>query len=80
MFAISVVNYFTKNLGSNHFSVLDQILRYLANCLDKSITFGRESKFDLIRYSDFDWIRDHSDKKSASGFVFTLNRRLIRHN
>ena len=72
-FATSMVSRFTKNPGPDHFSAVDQILRYLAGSQDRGITFGGESELRLVGYSDSDWAGDHADRKSTSGFVFTLN-------
>ncbi len=73
-FATSMVSRFAKNPGPDHFSAMDQILRYLAGSLERGITFGGESELSLIGYSDSDRTGDHADRKSTSGFVFTLNR------
>ena len=72
-FATSMMSYFSRNLRSKHFSAVNQILRYLAGNQDREITFARESKLELIGYSDSDWARDHADRKSTLEFVFTLN-------
>ncbi len=60
-----------KNQGPDHFNAVDQISRYLA---EKNIIFEGESKYNFIRYSDFDLAGDYINKKSISGFVFTLNK------
>lgn len=60
-FATSMVNRFAKNSNSEHFNVIDQILRYLARSHEKSITFEGENKLKLVGYSNFDWVRDHAD-------------------
>ena len=62
-----------KNPSSEHFHAIDQILRYLAGSPDRGITLGGEEELKLIGYSDSDWAGDHADRKSTSGFVFTLN-------
>lgn len=43
-----------KNPGPDHFSTMDQILRYLADSAKKGITFEGKSKLNLIAYSDSD--------------------------
>lgn len=72
-FATSMVSCFAKNPRPDHFSAVDQLLRYLAGSPERAITFGGKSKLQLVGYSDFDWVGDHADRKSTSGFVFTLN-------
>ena len=72
-FAISMVSRFANNPSSEHFHAIDQILRYLAGSQDRGITFGGKEKLKLVGYSDSDWAGDRADRKSTSGFVFTLN-------
>lgn len=43
-FATSMVSCFTKNPGPDHFSAVDQILKYLAGSQDREITFGGKSE------------------------------------
>lgn len=49
-----MINCFAKNPELDHFSVIDQILRYLAGSLEKGIIFGRKSKLNLVGYSNSD--------------------------
>ena len=72
-FATSMVSRFANNPSSEHFHAVDQILRYLAGSQDRGITFGGEEELNLVGYSDSDWAGDRADRKSTSGFVFTLN-------
>lgn len=72
-FAMSIISRFGKNLGPNKFSVVDQILKYLADSPERGIILEGESKLNLVGYLDSDWAGDDSDIKSISGFVFTLN-------
>lgn len=49
-----IVGHFAKNLEVYDFRIIDQILRYLAESLEKNIIFKRKSEFKLVRYSDSD--------------------------
>lgn len=73
MFATLMVSRFAKNLRLDQFNVVDQILGYSAGSLERGFIFGRELKFNLVEYSDFDLTGDYSDRKSISEFVFTFN-------
>lgn len=77
LFAISMVSCFAKNRKRDYFSIINQILRYIASSPKKDITFKEESELNFIRYSDSNSTRDHFDKKFISRFVFTLNKRFI---
>ena len=43
-----MVSRFLKNPGPEHFSAVNQILRYLAGSQDRGITFGGESELRLV--------------------------------
>lgn len=53
VFATSIISCFTKNLGPDYFIAVNQVLRYLAGSLEKSITFEGKSKLNLIRITRF---------------------------
>lgn len=53
-FATSMVSWFTKNLSSEHFNAIDQILQYLAGSLNKGMIFRGDEKLKIIKFSDFD--------------------------
>ena len=74
-----MISYFAKNSGPDYFDAVDQILRYLAGSQNKDITFEKKPEFCLIRYLDFDWAKDHTDRKLILSFVFTLNREPINY-
>lgn len=52
-FAISMISSFTKYPGPHYFSTVNHILKFLASSQDTRITFGGKSKFQIIRYFDF---------------------------
>lgn len=49
-----MVGFFAKNWYLDHFSIVDQILRYSADSSEKDITFRRKSKLNIIWYLDSD--------------------------
>lgn len=61
-------------------NTLNQISRYLAKSSKKYISFGGKSKFNFIKYLDFDKIGNHFPKKSTLKFVFALHERFINYN
>ena len=72
-FATSMVSWFVMNPILEHFNVIDQILRYLAESCERDITFKGEKERKLVGYSNSDWAGDYADRKPISGFVFMLN-------
>lgn len=53
-FIRSIISHFAKNKTSDHFSIVNQVLRYLANNPEKRIIFEIESKLNFVGYSEFD--------------------------
>lgn len=53
-------------------------MRYLKVIKSIEIIYGREKEGEknlaIKKYSDFDWIGNHTTRKSTFGFVFMLNR------
>lgn len=79
MFIMSIISCITKNLRPDHFSIMDQLLKYLASNQDQNIMFKRKPKLLLVGYLDFDWVGNYANRKSILRFVFTLNERPINY-
>lgn len=72
-FSITVTARFAKNLSHSHFEVIKSILRYFKGSINCRITYGREKKLIIERYSDSDWAGNKKSRKSILGFIFLLN-------
>ena len=71
-FAVNNVARFTCNPTKEHWTAVKRVLRYLKGTIDYGITYTRDSKDNLVGYCDADWAGDVNDRKSTSGYVFTL--------
>jgi hypothetical protein len=71
-YAVGLVSRFQSNPGEKHWKAAKRVLRYLQRTADYCLTFGG-SDLSLKGYSDADWAGDQDDRKSTSGYVFTLN-------
>ena len=71
-FAISVTSRYQSNLGNDHWMAIKHILKYLKGTKDKLIIYGG-NELQVNGYTDSDFQSDPDDRKSTSGFVFTLN-------
>jgi hypothetical protein len=60
--------------GEEHLRALDRVFRYLRGTSDWGLVFrrGGENGLTLHGYVDADWASDINDRKSTSGYVFTL--------
>jgi len=75
-YAKSIVSRYQSNPSSEHWTAAKHILKYLNRTKHYFLVFGGE---DLIvhGYTDSDFQSDIDDRKSISGFVFTLGKRAI---
>jgi len=70
--AAAQVAQFNANPGKAHWSAVKRIIRYVAGTAARSITFGHQSSFSLVGYSDSDDAGCPDTAKSTSGFIFSL--------
>uniref|UniRef100_A0AAV1VDR1 Integrase catalytic domain-containing protein n=1 Tax=Peronospora matthiolae TaxID=2874970 RepID=A0AAV1VDR1_9STRA len=71
-FAVSYVSRFMENPQVEHWMAVKRILRYLPGTKSHGICFKPDDKINFCGYSDADWAGDHADRKSTSGYAFTL--------
>ena len=81
---------FQSNSEIEHWKLVKKVLCYLQRTKGLMMTYRRSDSLQIVGYSDSDYARD--DRKSTSGYVFTLakgsyfmeklkaNRHYIIHN
>ena len=62
---------------SVHYSAVLRILRYLKGTLFYGLRFSADSSLVLSDYSDANWGRDPTDRRSTTGYCFLLGDSLI---
>jgi hypothetical protein len=70
-FALSKLSQFLENTSMSHVMALKRVLRYLKGTKDYKLVFSR-SDGKLNGYTDSDWAGDTEDRRSTSGYIFTL--------
>jgi hypothetical protein len=61
---------FQSNLGPEHWKLVKKVLRYLQGTKGLMLTYRKTESLRIVGYSDSDYAGD--DRKSTSGYVFTL--------
>jgi len=69
-FAISVLSKFNSKPMMDHFLATKRVLRYLKETVGMALVYGTVD--NLIGYRDSYFAGDLNDRKSTSGYVFTL--------
>ena len=71
-YAVSVTSRYQSNPGEQHWIAVKNILKYLRRTKDIMLVYGKD-ELKVEGYTDSDFQSDVDDRKSTSGFVFTLN-------
>jgi hypothetical protein len=71
-FAMSKLSRFTSNLGSDHWCVLERVMRYLRGTSAYGLHYTGYPVV-LEGYSDSNWISDAAEIKATSGYIFTIS-------
>ena len=71
-YVVGIVSRYQSNLGLDHWTVVQNILKYLRRTRDCKLVYGAKDLI-LIRYANSDFQTDKDSRKSTSESVFTLN-------
>ena len=71
-FAVSFISRFMTTPKVEHWTTEKQVLRYVKGTLEFGILYSRSKDPRLCGYTDSDWAGSVDDKKSTSGYVFSL--------
>ncbi|KAA0052272.1 gag/pol protein [Cucumis melo var. makuwa] len=71
-YSVGIVSRYQSNPGSDHWTAVKNILKYLRRTKDYMLVYGSKDLI-LTRYTDSDFQSDKDVRKSTSESVFTLN-------
>ena len=72
-FVVTKLSQFLVNPTVEHYACAKRVLRYLKGTADQALTFTKSDHLALSGYTDADWANSADDRKSISGYCFTLN-------
>jgi hypothetical protein len=75
-YAVSIVSRYQSNLGPKHWTTVKHILKYLNKTKHYFLVFGSED-LNIQGNTNSDFQSDIDDRKSISGFVFTIGKGAI---
>ena len=67
-----MVSRYMANPGKEHWKAVQWIFRYLKGSADQCLHFGKNST-GVLGYVDSDHAKDIDNRRSVTGYVFTLN-------
>jgi hypothetical protein len=71
-FSVNTLSQFMVEPRRVHWVAAKHVLRYLCGTVDYGLDYHRGDGFCLVGYTDSDWARCVSDRKSTSGCCFGL--------
>ena len=71
-FTVRHLSQFSSDPSAAHFAAVKRVFRYLKGTSNYGILLGNISDEPLRGYSDSDWGSNLSDRRSTTGFIFTL--------
>ena len=77
MFSVCLYARYQSNPMESHLKALKRILRYINNTINYGLFYLKSSAFDLLSYSDADFVGYKSDRKSTSGTCHFLGHSLV---
>ena len=76
-FVIGVHDRYQSNPGIEHWKMVKKALRYVRGTTGLMLTYKKSESLEIEGYSDADFAGDADDRKSMSGYIFTLAKRAI---
>ena len=71
-FITGVLSRYQENPGLEHWKMIKKALRYAQGTKDYMLIYRRSDSLEIKGYSDADFAGDRDDRKSTSGYIFTL--------
>jgi hypothetical protein len=78
MFSVCMCARFQADPKEVHLRAVKRIMRYLVHTPKFGLWYPKGSTFDLIGYSDADWVGCKIDRKSTSGMSGTIIRGTLK--
>jgi len=71
-YVTGVLGRYQKNPGLDHWKAVKKVLCYLQGTKNYMLTYGKSDNLVVVGYSNADFAGCVDDKKSTSGYIFTL--------
>jgi hypothetical protein len=75
-YAISTLSVYMADPGQQHWKAMKRVLRYLHHTTNYKLELGGNN-LTLQGYCDADWANSRDDRRSVTGYVFTLGTGVI---
>ncbi|KMQ91985.1 gag-pol polyprotein [Lasius niger] len=70
--AITSLSVYSENPGKAHWAAVKRLFRYLKGTRNYGLIYSRDTNPTLQGFCDADWAGDTNDRRSTTGYLFTL--------
>lgn len=77
MYVVCLASRFMDNPTELHSQVVKRVFRYVKGTVNLGIFYKRRGDGRLLAYTNNDYVGDVNDRKSTSGFVFSMSGRAV---
>lgn len=74
--AVSYLSQFNESFSEIHWKAAKRVLRYLKGTINNCLVF-QKGGLDVTAYADADWANDDGDRRSYTGYVFTIGKSIV---
>ncbi len=72
---VSKLSQYLSDPYEQHWSTVKHVMRYLKGTIDHELCYKKsDEKLKLVAYSDADWASDLNDRRSTTGYCFSLTQ------
>jgi hypothetical protein len=76
-YPVGLLSQFMEKPTIEHMDCAHRIIRYISSTLDRGLLYHKDIPIQLQGYTDADWAGSSTDRRSTSGFMFTLGSAAI---
>ena len=73
-YSVDLLSQFIQNPQNLHLNCIKRILRYVSTTMDYNIMYKSNMVIQLEGYTDANWAGYNADRRSTSGFLFSIGR------
>ena len=76
-YLVGVISQFMVRPTEEHLQCAQRVLRYVSSTKDQGLLYRVGTATQLVGYTDVDWAGSTADRRSTSGYTFSLGRSAI---
>ena len=76
-YPVEVISQFMARPTEEHLQCAQRVLRYVSGTKDRGLLYRTGTTVDLVGYTKADWAGNTTDRRSTSGYMFSLGSAVI---